>query len=207
MRPATSSAKQVIDVLNTKLVRRNIDLKSVSWGKPEAASGGTVRIVGTLSWASSPILRARSTRTSRTRSSRCKVQIEGDKLRVSAPVRDVLQAVIAFLKEPGLRHSAAVHQLPVAEACKQPPSIAFITLGCPKNEVDTDRMRAAVAGSSYRLEGDSSARRRRRRQHLLVHPRGHRGVHSDDSRPRRRGLPSGSKPQARGRRLHACPLR
>ena len=35
-----------------------------------------------------------------------------------------------------------------------PPSIAFVTLGCPKNEVDTDRMRAAVAGSSYRLEDD-----------------------------------------------------
>lgn len=34
------------------------------------------------------------------------------------------------------------------------PSIAFITLGCPKNEVDTDRMRAAVLGSTYRLEED-----------------------------------------------------
>lgn len=29
--------------------------------------------------------------------------------------------------------------------------IAFITLGCPKNEVDTDRMRAAVASSAYSL--------------------------------------------------------
>ncbi len=36
------------------------------------------------------------------------------------------------------------------------PSIAFVTLGCPKNEVDTDRMRAAVAASSYRLEDDSA---------------------------------------------------
>ena len=31
------------------------------------------------------------------------------------------------------------------------PAIAFITLGCPKNEVDTDRMRAAVLGSAYAL--------------------------------------------------------
>ena len=31
------------------------------------------------------------------------------------------------------------------------PAIAFVTLGCPKNEVDTDRMRAAVAGSAYRI--------------------------------------------------------
>ena len=31
------------------------------------------------------------------------------------------------------------------------PSVAFITLGCPKNEVDTDRMRASVAASRYAL--------------------------------------------------------
>ena len=30
-------------------------------------------------------------------------------------------------------------------------SVAFITLGCPKNEVDTDRMRAAIAASSFSL--------------------------------------------------------
>lgn len=34
------------------------------------------------------------------------------------------------------------------------PSVAFITLGCPKNEVDTDRMRAAVAGSAYSVAED-----------------------------------------------------
>lgn len=34
------------------------------------------------------------------------------------------------------------------------PSIAFITLGCPKNEVDTDRMRAAVLSSTYLLVED-----------------------------------------------------
>lgn len=35
-----------------------------------------------------------------------------------------------------------------------PPAIAFITLGCPKNEVDSDRMAARVAASAYRLVGD-----------------------------------------------------
>lgn len=34
------------------------------------------------------------------------------------------------------------------------PSIAFITLGCPKNEVDSDRMRAAIGSSSYGLATD-----------------------------------------------------
>ena len=34
------------------------------------------------------------------------------------------------------------------------PVISFITLGCPKNEVDTDRMRAAVVSSAYSLSED-----------------------------------------------------
>lgn len=37
----------------------------------------------------------------------------------------------------------------------KPLAIAFLTLGCPKNEVDTDRMRAAVAASSYRVTDDA----------------------------------------------------
>lgn len=34
------------------------------------------------------------------------------------------------------------------------PAVAFLTLGCPKNEVDTDKMRGAVATSAYRLVED-----------------------------------------------------
>lgn len=34
------------------------------------------------------------------------------------------------------------------------PAVAFLTLGCPKNEVDTDKMRASVAASAYRLVDD-----------------------------------------------------
>ncbi|MDO8879770.1 MAG: 30S ribosomal protein S12 methylthiotransferase RimO [Coriobacteriia bacterium] len=36
------------------------------------------------------------------------------------------------------------------------PAIAFVTLGCPKNEVDSDRMAAAVEASAYRLVADPS---------------------------------------------------
>lgn len=34
------------------------------------------------------------------------------------------------------------------------PAIAFLTLGCPKNEVDSDRMRASVVASAYRFTTD-----------------------------------------------------
>jgi uncharacterized protein YajQ (UPF0234 family) len=92
-------AKQVIDVLNTKLIRRHIDLKSVSWADAQTASGGTVRIVGTVVMGIEPDLARKINKDIKDQKFKCKVQIEGDKLRVSAPVRDVLQAVIAFLKD------------------------------------------------------------------------------------------------------------
>ena len=92
-------AKQVIDVLNTKLIRRQIDLKSVSWAESQTASGGTVRIVGTLVMGIEPDLARKINKDIKDQKFKCKVQIEGDKLRVSAPVRDVLQSVIAFLKD------------------------------------------------------------------------------------------------------------
>lgn len=36
------------------------------------------------------------------------------------------------------------------------PAIAFVTLGCPKNEVDSDKMAAAVQSSAYRLVEDAA---------------------------------------------------
>lgn len=97
--PSDFVAKQVIDVLNTKLIRRQIDLKSVSWAASQTASGGTVRIVGTVVMGIEPDLARKINKDIKDQKFKCKVQIEGDKLRVSAPVRDVLQAVIAFLKD------------------------------------------------------------------------------------------------------------
>jgi uncharacterized protein YajQ (UPF0234 family) len=97
--PSDFVANQVIDVLNTKLIRRQIDLKSVSWAAAQAASGGTVRIVGTLVMGIEPDLARKINKDIKDQKFKCKVQIEGDKLRVSAPVRDVLQSVIAFLKD------------------------------------------------------------------------------------------------------------
>jgi uncharacterized protein YajQ (UPF0234 family) len=97
--PSDFIGHQVIDVLNTKLVRRNIDLKAIEWGKPETASGGTVRITGTVVMGIEMELAKKINKDIKDQKFKCKVQIEGDKLRVSAPVRDVLQDVIAFLKQ------------------------------------------------------------------------------------------------------------
>ncbi len=97
--PSDFIAHQVMDVLNSKLVRRGVDLKAVSWSAPQAASGGTVRLAGTLVMGIETDLAKRINKEIRDEKYKVKVQIEGDKLRVSAPKRDDLQSVIAFLKE------------------------------------------------------------------------------------------------------------
>lgn len=97
--PSDFIAKQVIDVLNTKLVRRDIDLKAVHWSAPQAASGGSVRLTGNLVMGIEQDLARKINKDIKDEKFKVKVQIEGDKLRVSAPVRDELQRVIAFLRE------------------------------------------------------------------------------------------------------------
>ncbi len=97
--PSDFIARQVIDVLNTKLVRRQIDLKAVEWGNTESASGSTVRIVGKIVMGIETDLAKKINKEIRDEKFKVKIQIEGDKLRVSAAVRDELQRVIAFLKD------------------------------------------------------------------------------------------------------------
>jgi uncharacterized protein YajQ (UPF0234 family) len=97
--PSDFVGNQVVDVLNTKLVRRNVDLKAVSWGTPQAASMGNVRIVGTIVMGIEADLAKKINKDIRDEKFKVKVQIEGDKLRVSSASRDALQEVIAFLKD------------------------------------------------------------------------------------------------------------
>jgi uncharacterized protein YajQ (UPF0234 family) len=98
--PSEFVARQVMDVLNTKLVHRKVDLKSVKWSNPEAASGMTVRFYGNIVSGIDKDTAGKINKDIRAlKLKNVKVQIEGDKLRVFSPKRDMLQEVIAFLKE------------------------------------------------------------------------------------------------------------
>lgn len=97
--PSDFVAKQVIDVLESKLVKRKIELKSVSWGKPENAAGGNVRQVGTILEGIDRDTAAKINKDIKAQKLKVKVTIEEDKVRVSGPKIDVLQEVIAFLKD------------------------------------------------------------------------------------------------------------
>ena len=98
--PSDFVADQVKDVLNTKLVRRKIDLKSVKWGKPEAAANMMQRHTGTIIQGIDKDIADKINKDIRAlKLKNLRVQIEGTKLRVFSPKRDTLQEVITFLKE------------------------------------------------------------------------------------------------------------
>ncbi len=97
--PSEFIASQVIDVLGTKLVRRGVDLKAVKWADPVPAAGMSVRQRGSVVQGIDQDTAKKIAKDIRDLKLKCKPVVEGDKLRVSSASRDVLQQVIAFLKE------------------------------------------------------------------------------------------------------------
>ncbi len=96
--PAEFVAKQVIDVLGSKLIKRGVDLSAVKWGDPVAAAGQSVRQTAEIVEGIDKETASKISKDIRGTKLKCKVTIEGDKLRVSSASRDTLQDVIAFLK-------------------------------------------------------------------------------------------------------------
>ncbi|HEY1730275.1 MAG TPA: YajQ family cyclic di-GMP-binding protein [Terriglobales bacterium] len=91
--------KAVNDVLQSKLVKRNVPLKALSYGAIESAAGSTVRQRVTMQQGI-PIEKAREI-VKAIKESKKKVQasIQGDLVRVSSKDRDTLQEIMAMLKQ------------------------------------------------------------------------------------------------------------
>ncbi|WP_166237846.1 YajQ family cyclic di-GMP-binding protein [Paenibacillus turpanensis] len=88
----------VIDVLQSKMIKRGVPIKNLDYGKIEPASGGTVRQrVGLKQGIGQDISKKINTLI---RDSKLKVksQIQGDQIRVTGKSRDDLQAVIQLLR-------------------------------------------------------------------------------------------------------------
>ena len=90
--------KAVREVLEGRLVKRNVPLKALTFGEVEKALGGTARQKITLQ-KGIPTDKAREI-VKLIKGSKLKVQaaIQGDQLRVSGKNRDDLQGVIRLLK-------------------------------------------------------------------------------------------------------------
>ena len=91
--------KSVNDVLQTKLVKRGVSLKALTYGAIEPAAGSTVRQKVSLQQGI-PIEKAREI-VKLVKNSRLKVQasIQGDFVRVTGKDRDTLQQVIGMIKQ------------------------------------------------------------------------------------------------------------
>ena len=94
--------KSVLDILQGKLVKRKISLKSLTYGKVESALSGTVKQVITLQQGI-PVDKAKEI-VKIIKGEKLKVQseIQKDQVRVRAKKIDDLQAVISLLKEKDL---------------------------------------------------------------------------------------------------------
>jgi hypothetical protein len=93
---------QVMDVLQSKLHRRGVPLKALSYGKVEPAAGGTVRQRISVQQGI-PIDKAKEiVRLIKDTKLRVQAQIQEDQVRVFGKNRDDLQAVIRMLREQDL---------------------------------------------------------------------------------------------------------
>jgi len=90
--------KAVRDILESKLMKRGISIKALTYGEIDAALGGTVRQKVTLQ-SGIPIEKAREI-VKLIKNTKLKVQaaIQGEQLRVTGKNRDDLQSVIALLR-------------------------------------------------------------------------------------------------------------
>jgi uncharacterized protein YajQ (UPF0234 family) len=94
--------KAVRDVLETRLVKRNVPLKALSFGTMDKALGGTVRQKVAMQ-KGIPTEKAREI-VKIVKNSKRKVQaaIQGDQVRISGKNKDDLQAVMQSLKAADL---------------------------------------------------------------------------------------------------------
>ncbi len=91
--------KALFDVLQVKLIKRGVPVKNLDLGPITPAAGDTVRrevklVQGLPTETAKAIVKAIKDRKFR----KTQAAIQGDEVRVSAPSRDELQEVIAFLK-------------------------------------------------------------------------------------------------------------
>ncbi|MDU4961793.1 MAG: YajQ family cyclic di-GMP-binding protein [Sporomusaceae bacterium] len=91
--------KSVVDILETKALKRGVGLKSLDYGKIEPASHGAVRQVVTIKkgiskeMAKDVVARIKATKL------KVQAQIMDDQVRISSKNKDDLQTVINHLKQ------------------------------------------------------------------------------------------------------------
>ncbi|HYK41681.1 MAG TPA: YajQ family cyclic di-GMP-binding protein [Thermoanaerobaculia bacterium] len=90
--------KSVVDILETRLVKRGIAVKSLDYGKIEDAAGGTVRQTAKIQQGIPSEKAKEIVRTIKDRKLKVQAAIQADQVRVSGKNKDDLQAVMTLLR-------------------------------------------------------------------------------------------------------------
>jgi len=99
-----SKLKSVVDILQTKFVKRGISLKALIYGRIEPAMGSTVRQLVTLQQGIPQEKAKEITKSIKDAGLKVRTQIQGDEIRVFGGSKNDLQAIIGMLREkdPGI---------------------------------------------------------------------------------------------------------
>jgi len=89
----------VLDIVQSKLIKRGVSLKSLDYGKIEPAAKGTVRQVVKVKQGLDQDVAKQIVKLIKDSKLKVQVSIQGDQVRVSAKSRDDLQDVIQLLKQ------------------------------------------------------------------------------------------------------------
>ena len=89
----------IIDVLKGKMVKRNVAIKNLDYGKVEAAAGATVRQVITIKKGITKENAKEVVKAIKNMKLKVQASIQEDQVRVSGKDKDDLQAVIQMLKQ------------------------------------------------------------------------------------------------------------
>ena len=90
---------QVYDVLNGRLAKRGVDVRSLSRGKIEKVSGDKVKQVVTVRVGVDKELAKRIVKLIKDSKLKLQASIQGDTVRVSGSKKDVLQDAMAMIKK------------------------------------------------------------------------------------------------------------
>lgn len=96
------TVKAVVDILQSKLVRRGVSLKALVYGKIEPAAGGTAKQTITVQQGIDTDRARQIVKLVKDTKLKVQSQIQGDQVRISGKKRDDLQAVIQLLKAQDL---------------------------------------------------------------------------------------------------------
>jgi len=91
--------KSVIDILESKLIRRKVAVKNLEYGKVESASGGMVRQSISIKQGIDDKTAKKIVKDIKSLKLKVQAKIMEDQLRVSGKKKDDLQQVIQFLKQ------------------------------------------------------------------------------------------------------------